>query len=462
MPTGPERFVEHPAYETEFTKARALLLAHPRRWRVLYHYDGDGIASASCALRALARLGYPAQATPFVGVERARMAELLKASPGPVLVVDTGASWLDLYPAHPAPVIVLDHHQYPGAPTPPALPEQVAFVNPLDWGVDGMRELCAATLTWLFTIFLDPRNWDNAPWGVSGAISDRQHVGGFHGLAKLLVEEAARRSLLVPQRGLRIGFGPVGAALATSIDPYFKGLSGRPDRALDLLRSLAIDPETAVDALGPDDERRLREALRAHLQAQGVRPEFVELLVEEAYRVPSLGADAQELANWQNATGRVGTPGVGIALALGDPLARDRARTAALAWQTGILEGLLRLEEGGLKERTSVQWFESPEPTLAGTQAGLAMNYLLDPGRPVFAFTATEAGPIKVSARGTLWLVGRGLDLAATCREAAAKVGGEGGGHKVASGATLPAGRRDAFLDEADRLVAAQLGRGSP
>jgi single-stranded-DNA-specific exonuclease len=458
MPTGPERFVEHPAYETEFTKARALLLAHPGRWRILYHYDGDGIASASCAVRALGRLGYPAQATPFVGVERSRMAELLKASPGPLLIVDTGASWLDLYPSHAAPVIVLDHHQYPGSPQPPALPDHVAFVNPLDWGVDGMRELCASTLTWLYTIFLDPRNWDNAAWGISGGISDRQHVGGFHGLSKVLVDEAARRSLVAPQKGLRIGFGPVGAALSTSIDPYFKGLSGRPDRALDLLRSLAIDPETAVDALGAEAEHRLREALRTHLVDQKVRPEFVELLVEEAYRIPALDADAQEIANWQNATGRVGTPGIGIALALGDPSARDRARAAALAWQTGVLEGLLRLEEGGLKEMKSVQWFESPEPTLAGTQAGLAMNYLLDQERPVFAFTATDAGPVKVSARGTLWLVGRGLDLSLTCREAAAKVGGEGGGHKVASGATLPAGQRDAFLEEADRLVALQLG----
>ncbi|MFI5413323.1 MAG: DHH family phosphoesterase, partial [Candidatus Lutacidiplasmatales archaeon] len=193
MPSGPDGLVSDPHYTEEFERARALLLAHPQRWRVIYHYDGDGIASASCALRAFQRLGYPVQATALVGVERDRLAALLKGSPGPVLVVDTGASWLDLFSEHRAPVVILDHHKYPGVPVPPPLPPHVAFVNPLDWGVDGMREMCAATLTWLFTIFLDPMNWDNAPWGLSGSIADRQHVGGFRGLTDVLVQEAGQQ-----------------------------------------------------------------------------------------------------------------------------------------------------------------------------------------------------------------------------------------------------------------------------
>ena len=175
MPSGPDGLVSDPHYTYEFERARSLLLAHPGRWRVIYHYDGDGIASASSALRALYRLGYPAQATALLGIERGHVSALLDATPGPVLVVDTGSTVLDLFAAHRSPVVVLDHHKYPGAPTPPELPPHVAFVNPLDWGVDGMNELCAATLTWLYTIFLDPVNWDNAPWGLSGAIADRQH-----------------------------------------------------------------------------------------------------------------------------------------------------------------------------------------------------------------------------------------------------------------------------------------------
>ncbi|MCI4331306.1 MAG: DHH family phosphoesterase [Thermoplasmata archaeon] len=453
MPSGPESFVSHPSYIPEFTHARELLLGHPGRWRIIYHYDGDGIASASSAIRALQRLGYASQASPLVGVEKPRMAELLGATKGPVLIVDTGASWLDLAAAHSAPVIVLDHHKFP----PPAtLPAHVAFVNPLNWGVDGMSELCAATLTWLFTIHLDPKNWDNAPFGLSGAIADRQHVGGFRGLNAKLVEEAQARSLVVRRSALPLFGSSVADALSRSIDPYFTGLSGRLEEARRLLDGLGIDPSRPVLGVTPAEERRLTNALVARMVHQGTRPEFRDILTQDRWTLPTVGMDAQELSNLQNATGRIGEPGVGIALALGDPEALARARHAEETWRTGVLTGLRRIEDGGVNSRGAVQWFESPETTLAGTQAGLAMNYLVDSKRPLFVFSEGE-GTIKVSGRGTQWLVSQGLDLSVVCRDAALSVQGEGGGHRVASGATIPPGARDPFLNEADRLVQLQL-----
>jgi len=461
MPSGPDGLVPDPRYREEFERARALLLAHPRRWRVIYHYDGDGVASASCALRALQRLGYPAQATALVGVEGPRLGALLSATPGPVLVVDTGASWLDLIAQHPAPAIVLDHHKYPGVPNPPPLPSHVAFVNPLDWGVDGMRELCASTLTWLYTVFLDPTNWDNAPWGLSGAISDRQHVGGFHGLNELLVAEAVRRSLLVRRPGVAL-FGPtVGDALVGSIDPFVRGLSGQKEAVDAFLHGLGIDPARSPAKLSPGELGRLVAAVKERLAASGVAREAADVLDQERWFVPSLGMDAEEVANLQNASGRAGVPGVGVAFALGDPAAAERVRSAEAEWRTGVLRGLLRIEHDGVNSMRFLRWFESPETPLAGTQAGLAMNYLLPPDLPVFVFSQGSNGPTKVSARGTLRLVDRGLDLSAACRVAASAVGGEGGGHRVASGATIPAGSRSAFLESADRVLSEQLGPGT-
>jgi RecJ-like exonuclease len=454
MASGPERFVSDPRYGEEFARARDLLLGHPGRWRVIYHYDGDGIASASSALRALARLGYPAQATALLGVERERMTDLLRATRGPVLVVDTGASWLDLYASHPHPVVILDHHRYP---VPASLGEQVALVNPLDWGVDGMSEMCAATLTWLFTIFLDPRNWDNAPWGLSGGIADRQHVGGFRGLNRQLVDEAVRRSLIEPAHGLALYGKDLVDGIVNSIDPFFRGLSGRPDAVRTFLKELGLDEGRPVSALRPEEAARLGAALKDRLTSAGVLPEFVAMVDPPRWTVPSLGLDAEELSNLQNACGRASLPGTGVAIALGDPSALESARAAEHAWRQGILAGLLRLEEGGLNSMGALQWFESPDSTLAGTQAGMAMNYLTDPDRPVFAFSPSADSPTKVSARATARLVARGLDLASACRIAAAEVGGEGGGHRVASGATIPGGSRDAFLAACDREIRGQF-----
>jgi len=457
MPSGPDGFVPDPRYSQQFERARSLLLGHPGRWRVIYHYDADGVASASCALRALSRLGYPVQATPLLGVERDRISTLLARSSGAVLVVDTGVSWLDLFARHPHPVVILDHHSSPGAAVESALPDHVAVVNPLDWGVDGMSELCASTLTWLFSVFLDPLNWDNAPWGLSGAIGDRQHVGGFKGLNARLVEEAVRRSVLVRRPGVAL-FGPaLGPAVTNSIDPFFRGLSGRPAESATFLRTLHLEPDRPPSELTPEEVRRLADALKARLAQAGVSPEFANVFDQERWFVPSLGLDSEEVSNLQNATGREGIPGVGIAFALGDARAAERARAAEQAWRSGILRGLRRVEDEGVNSMRSLRWFESPDTTLAGTQAGFAMNYLLPPDLPVFVFSSAAPGPTKLSGRGTLRLVARGLDLAAVCRGAAETVGGEGGGHRVAAGATIPAGSRDAFLAAADRLLATQL-----
>ncbi|HXW67085.1 MAG TPA: DHH family phosphoesterase [Thermoplasmata archaeon] len=457
MPSGPDGFVADPAYRTEFERARGLVLGHPGRWRVIYHYDADGIASASSILRAFSRLGYAAQATALSGVERERMAELLRATASPVLVADTGASWLDLYGGHPHPVVVLDHHQYPGVPTPPALPSHVALVNPLDWGVDGMSEMCAATLSWLFTIFLDPRNWDNAAWGLSGGIGDRQHVGGFRGLNRLLVDEAVRRSLVVRRAGLPLFGASVGAAVSTSIDPFVRGLSGHPSETAAFLASVGVEADRSPASLSPEESARLASALRDRLVATRVPPEALELIDQERWFLPALGLDAEEVSNRQSAAGRARSPGLGIAFALGDRAAAERLRRAEEGWRGGILKGLLRLEEEGVNSMSFLQWFESPDTTLAGTQAGMAILYLLDPNRPVFVLSHGERGPSKVSARATRGLVERGLDLAAACREAARSVGGEGGGHRIASGATIPAGAAPAFLEAADRVIGGQI-----
>jgi RecJ-like exonuclease len=43
-------------------------------------------------------------------------------------------------------------------------------------------------------------------------------------------------------------------------------------------------------------------------------------------------------------------------------------------------------------------------------------------------------------------------------REASRSVGGDGGGHDVAAGATIPAGTEEAFVEAADAIVGTQLG----
>ena len=107
-------------------------------------------------------------------------------------------------------------------------------------------------------------------------------------------------------------------------------------------------------------------------------------------------------------------------------------------------------------EKEHIQFFYSEVPELAGTYAGLSMQYLLDPSKPTFTLSVVK-GDTKISARGTRDQIRRGLDLAMACRTAGESAGGLGGGHPIASGASVPKGKEEFFLEEVDHIVAGQM-----
>lgn len=437
----------------EIDAAADLLASRPERWRVLYHNDGDGVGSASVAAWTFQRMGRRFQLTPLVTLERTALEGLLAKTPGPVLVLDTGMSLLEPLARHPHPVVVLDHHK-PVGPIPAS--DRFVVANPHHWGTDGMTEMSASMLTYLFALRLDAANGDLIGWGLSGAIADRQHVGGFQGLNLKLVEEAEARGELQRKPGLALVGPSLEEALVHAIDPYFKGLSGRSGPVKAFLTDLGLSPRLPPGSLSPTEVTKLSSALVCRLMDQGTRPEFCERVIEERITLRS-GADAHELSVLQNATAREGEAGVGVALALGDARATVRARELEAAWRRQLLEGLRALEApSGVHVQGSLQWFETPAASLGGTLAGTALTYFLDPLRPIFALS--PAGDrVKISSRGTLWLTGQGLDLATVCREAASRVGGEGGGHMVASGGSIPRGREADFLKVAETTIAGQI-----
>ena len=76
----------------------------------------------------------------------------------------------------------------------------------------------------------------------------------------------------------------------------------------------------------------------------------------------------------------------------------------------------------------------------------------VNPGKPVFAFADSTEG-VKVSARARGDLVEGGLNLKKIVSSAAGKVGGYGGGHSGAAGATIPAGNEEVFINSVENDI---------
>ena len=81
----------------------------------------------------------------------------------------------------------------------------------------------------------------------------------------------------------------------------------------------------------------------------------------------------------------------------------------------------------------------------------------VDPSVPIVAFAEKNDEEVKVSSRGNHRLTRQGLDLSVVMRECSQAVGGDGGGHDVAAGATIPRGTQSEFIERVNALIGDQL-----
>ncbi len=426
-----------------------------QRVRLLCHYDGDGTASAALLTLALLRQGVDVHATLSRQLDTEKLKALALDGADALLVSDMGSAHVDLLEKLKLPVVVLDHHQ------PLRDSKSVVQVNPHFFGLSGTQDACGATTSFLFSLALDEENLDLAGIALVGCIADRQHLGGFHGINEILFDRALEAGELKPERGLALADLSLEESLYYSVGPYFRDLSGRKKEVKDFLAEQGLDSGKRYRDLRDEERESLVSTLSLRLLRQGIRPETIEQLVEHRYWYPAFDVYVDDLESYVNACSRQGEESLGLALCTGDFRGRERAEEIRRKHWEAVLNGLSKVEKEGVFTKDNVQFFYADGPTLAGSVAGVSMRYLLDQEVPTLALAVTD-GKTKVSARGTDYLVGRGLDLAEAMRLGAEAAGGSGGGHNIASGASIPKGREEKFLEMVDAVVGRQLGRGAP
>lgn len=420
------------------------------RVRVLCHYDGDGTAAAALLTRALLREGLEVHASLSHQLEPEELEGLTLDDADALVVSDMGSAQVDFLEGLDTRVIVLDHHQ------PLRDSDKLVQVNPHLFGLSGTSDLCGATTAFLFTLALSESNLDLAGIALVGCMADRQHVGGFKGINALLFRKALEDGVLRSERGLALPDLPLREAITYSVGPYFKGLSGRRREVEKLLEELGVDGEARFRELEEGEREIVTTHLTMLLLKQGIRPETVEHLVEDRYWYPAYEGYVDDLEAYVNACSRQKEESLGVALSLGDFTHRDKAEEIRRKHWEEVLKGLRKLEEDGVFAKDHVQFFYADGATLAGSVAGIGMRYLLDQEKPTLALAVVD-GATKVSARATDYLVGRGVNLAEAMRFGAEAVGGSGGGHNIASGATIPKGKEERFLEVVDSTVGSQL-----
>ena len=94
--------------------------------------------------------------------------------------------------------------------------------------------------------------------------------------------------------------------------------------------------------------------------------------------------------------------------------------------------------------------------SIGGVIGGIAINYMLDNKKPLFSIVKKD-DELHISSRGTQYLVNNGLDLGFAMRKVSKDLDGNGGGHKIAAGATIQIDRENDFLEKTDLIISKQM-----
>ncbi|MFP3908471.1 MAG: DHHA1 domain-containing protein [Halobacteriota archaeon] len=434
---------------------------------IVTHIDADGITSGSIAKESLERSGIENDII-FVKQLDDTYIEDIKDRNCFVWFTDLGSGQLDLIEQNGLRYCITDHH----------IPQHESSfqLNSHDFGIDGSHEISGSTTTYLVAVQMG-LNYDLLPLAITGAIGDLQDArnGKLVGLNRDILMNGAKDGFVTPVKDLRL-FGkqtrPVYKMLEYTYDPFIPGISGNERASLDFMERCGVSPKNGdkwlrwIDLNQEQKSLLTSEIVKACIYANYPLP-LIKKIVGETYILTQEEEgtelrDATEFSTLLNATARYGHYETGLEVCLGDRgESLNKARSLLLNHRRNLSDGIRLVDEIGIVELENVQYFHAEDKildTIVGIVAGMCFSKA-NLNKPIIAFANKDDGDgVKVSARATQKLLRRGVHLANALKSVSAKVGGVGGGHSIAAGATIPQGTEGEFIKELDSVLAKQIG----
>ncbi len=413
--------------------------------RVLAHYDGDGVSSSIILLRVLERLDIKYHLSYIKNLDNEGFRSLYEEESDALnIIVDAGSSQIPAIADH-SNFIVLDHHFYNKTEN------SGININARDFGINGTRDACGATMAYIFALAADESNKDLFPFFMAGVMADKQDIGGLSGLNKAIYDEY---NSYKTHHTLNLE-GTVSDAITYSIDPFFYGLTGHPEEVKKFLESSGIDPEKNVIDINTDENKTLGNRLALKMLENNVGSDAIKYLEGDVLYFDDIGFSSKELNSIIDGNARIEMQSLPVQYFLGDNSVGNDMVANVKIFKTKLIDYIYRAKSD-LKEEKYLRYFYAPESEMAGPIAGAITLYTVKPDKPVIGFnTGTE--DIKISSRGSRYSVNRGLNLSEVMKAACAAAGGSGGGHDIAAGGVIPKGREKQFLETANDVIKSQI-----
>jgi len=419
--------------------------------QVYSHYDADGVSAASIIAQTLLREGKEFRITLFTTLNDYFMDIVRNTKTECIIITDLGASYIDQLDAMKNDIVVLDHH------TIISEAKRICYANPHLYGIDGMTSGCGATMALLFAVTVNEKNWDLVQVAFAGIAGDRQHINGLTGLNAYLLEEGKKRGYIEEMPGSLIPAGELMTRLFLSTDPYIRGVSGNEEGVAKLLDDAGVEHGKSYMDLTEEEKRKLSSLIAIKLTEQGMLECSMNEIARARYYLTGFKMDAEYLSSVLNSCGRSGLGGMGISAGMGDVKSIELGAKLMNESSRELILNMVDLDTKGLNQRKYFQWFDSSDSGFTGMLCGISMQCIGDPDKPTIGMNQSK-DPVNISSRGMWGQLDKGIDLAVAMREACAAVGGEGGGHRIAAGGSIPADMVEKFLEKLDTVLENQLG----
>jgi single-stranded-DNA-specific exonuclease len=445
---------------------------------VVSHIDADGVSAAAIASLALDHLEISHEVIFIKKLDEVFANELLARKPETVWFTDLGSGSTNILGGLEG--VISDHHKPLESATKKAGKRKTLFdyddskienfiqVNPHNAGRDGGTDISGAGCAYLVARAMDPELRRFANLAIVGAVGDMQdrECGRLAGTNREILIDGEDFGVLEIEEDLNL-FGretrPLNKLLQYANDLNIDGVTDNYEGSMDFFMGLGINLKKGENWRTWSD---LRKAEKRDILAALEELVPREMFFGEVYTFPmeKKGTElheAKEFSTLLNSCGRYDAPELGMKVCKGD---RDEALDLAFGLRKGhrknLVDSLKIMESIGVTQLEHIQFVHVGDmirDTVVGTVAGMLFGSgRVDDRKPIFALAMADDG-IKISGRGTRQLVDAGLDLSEVMRAASAKLGGAGGGHNIAAGATISPAKVDEFLKLANEMVGQQI-----
>ncbi len=426
-------------YNNVINKIKNKIENHNGNFKIITHYDTDGLCSGAILIKLLKHLDKKYQITILDQLTKETLdKEIIKNNNDNTLYIfsDMGSGQIEQIIENNLNCIILDHH-------PVAIKNteinNILQLNPHIFNINGGKEICGSGVCYL--IAREFILYDLSILAIVGAIGDMQHLP-FIGFNQFILNEGISTNNIQIVKDIIYNcyddLSIVDSILFT-YSPFIKKLS-KKETVINLLNKYGID--TNKKYLDGEDKIKLEKALKE----VGVNINEIYL---DRYIINHIIPDGHYLSEILNSCGKSKNFEIGINIALGSKEDVVKGKEINYKYKLNIINTIKNIK---IIKKNNFNYFIINESGMAGIIAGLLAT---NSNKPVFGISKTENN-YKISSRGNHKLVNEGLNLTEVMK-LTEMFGGSGGGHAVASGGIIPIESLGEFLDWADDLIEDQL-----